>query len=320
MKTTTRTVLYGVAAAVALLVIGCTADDPYEFKYDGPSTPDLEINPDTLSGCPKVPTLPRPKLDVYPNPSRYAKQPFRGTCAGAATVIAEGGAGKFTANVGSTGKFCVEVTLIMDAPNNVKFSCLDARGCESPTTVISLNHKSMPKVDAGITVPVNLALKQPISSQPTPKAGSLSGVNDGQSGTFATFEFWDPEVSAGTCDKCAWVKVDLGKSYSVQEFKITWYQQKKYATCYTVLTSASAAPQNPVCNGANPGWQVATQEKVGDYKPQSIKINPAKARWAAFLMFENEGTGLWENFDIDEFEVWGRDPDATPPPPPDKCK
>jgi hypothetical protein len=44
------------------------------------------------------------------------------------------------------------------------------------------------------------------------------------------------------------------------------------------------------------------------------------ARWAALLLYENESNGMYENLDLDEFEVWGQDPDATPTPPAEKCK
>lgn len=308
--------------AMVVAVVGCTVDQPETPKYDSTVVADVISVPDYPPGCPKLVNLMAPKLDQYPNPTAYAKQPFRGTCAGAATITATGGAGTSTANVDSKGKFCIEVTLILDAPNTVKFQCLDAQGCPAPTaTTINITHKSSPKSDAGITVPINLARNQPITAQPAPKSGSTKSVVDGKSGSYAGFEFWDRDIiGPGTCDNCAWVKVDLGKTYTVSEFKVSWFAQKNYAKCYTILTSSSAAPLTPLCDKANVGWKVHKQETAGDYKPQSIKINPVAARWAALLMYENESSGMYENLDLDEFEVWGQDPDATPPTPPDKCK
>ena len=307
--------------AIVLATAACTADKPDTPDYRDKGVADVVPVPDHPPGCPKVSTLMAPKLDQFPNPTAYAKQPFRGSCPKAATITATGGAGTSTANVNSNGKFCIEVTLILDAPNTIKFVCLDSQGCPGPATTINITHKSTPKSDAGITVPINLAKKQPISALPAAKSGSTNNVVDGKSGSYAGFEFWDRDIiGPGTCDNCAWVKVDLGKAYTVSEFKITWFAQKNYATCYTILTSSSAAPPSPLCDKANVGWKVHKQEKAGDYKPQTIKINPVAARWAALLMYENEGSGLYEYLDLDEFEVWGQDPDATPPPPPDKCK
>ncbi len=307
--------------AMALATATCTVDEPETPKYDFKVVSDMVPVPDYPPGCPKVSPLMAPKLDQYPNPTAYGKQPFRGVCPKAATVTATGGAGTATATVGSKGKFCIEVTLILDAPNTVKFQCLDGQGCPGPATTISLKHKSAPKSDAGITVPINLAKNQPITAQPAPKSGSAKSIVDGKAGSFASFEFWDRDIiGSGTCDNCAWIKVDLGKTYTVSEFKISWHSQKNYATCYTILTSSSAAPASPLCEKANVGWKVHKQEKVGDYKPQVIKINPVAARWAALLLYENESSGMYEHLDIDEFEVWGQDPDATPTPPADKCK
>jgi hypothetical protein len=38
------------------------------------------------------------------------------------------------------------------------------------------------------------------------------------------------------------------------------------------------------------------------------------------MLGENDGTGIYETFDIAELEVWGQDPDGVPPPPPASCR
>ena len=39
-----------------------------------------------------------------------------------------------------------------------------------------------------------------------------------------------------------------------------------------------------------------------------------------YVILEKDGIPIVGMMDIDEFEVWGQDPDATPTPPADKCK
>ena len=306
--------------AMATATTGCTADDPTPPNYDLGSKQDILEVPDFPPGCTKQPVVGQPVLEVYANPTSYARLPLRGTCAKASKITAKGGAGTFQADVGSSSKFCIELTLLPDTSNSFTLHCLDGQGCPGPPLKISINHKTTPKSDAGINVPINLAKNQPITSLPAPKSGSLKSVVDGKIGSFASFEFWDRDIiGPGEFDNCSWIKVDLGKSYTVSEFKITWYSQQKYGQGYVILTSSTTAT-DPKCDKANVGWQVQKQEKAGDYKPQSIKISPVAARWVALLMYEDEAKGFYEYFDLDEFEVWGQDPDATPPPPPDKCK
>jgi len=309
---------------VAILPLSCTAQDPAPPSFDlEPARKDIYLLPDRSASCPRVPTLPPPRLDFYPNPTAYALQPFRGQCPGASLVTATGGAGTAApATVGASGKFCIEVKLLPDAANTVQFQCVDARGCVSTPTKVLIYHKTSATQDAGITSPINLARKQPVSlsNKTTLDKGPLSYVNDGlaQSSVEVSISDW-----TSACDKCGIILVDLGKAYTVSKLKVVWGPNaaKNYGQCYTILLSAKSAPAMPDCQKANPDWKVAHMETSGISQPKAQVINPVQARWAALLLYENWATNLLsETFDVAEFEVWGQDPGASPPPPPDRCK
>jgi hypothetical protein len=235
---------------------------------------------------------------------------------GATQLYAQVGASTSTpVNVNLDGSFCIEVQLIPDILNQVTFTPLDANGCPGTSTKASITHKSAPKVDAGISTIQNVAKGQPASQQNMDSGEQLGFIFDGDAKSSAKFSFFD---TGGTF---AWIRVDLGKSFTVSKFKIRWPSSvgDDYAKEYQILVSKKPAPVDP--DPASLDWEEANHTTNGDATDQIIPIAPESYRWAALLLYENGGWSavLKEYFNVAEFEVWGQDPNATPPPPPDSC-
>jgi hypothetical protein len=259
-------------------------------------------------------------MDQYPNPTSYALQPFRGTAVGAAMIMAKGGAGAAKpVSVGTDSKFCIEVTLLPDSPNTVVFTPLDGNGCPGREATISIVHKSSAKKDGGVSSVVNLAKGAPITSELTPEKGLLEYMVDGDLKTSAELSFLD--IDWGSCSSGKWVRIDLGKTYTITKVRIRWAADVggDYGKCYSVLLSSATSPGTPDTSPSG-DWTVAKQETAGDVNDPTIILNPTAARWAAFFLYENGSTGLYETFKVAELEVWGQDPNATPPPAPESCK
>lgn len=309
---------------LSILVValaGCQAVEPSKGQYDRGFMPDSWIPPDLPVTCENTPKVAAPKLDPYPTTTGYAIQPFRGVATGAATITARLGSVTFApVKVGSDGRFCVEVQLIPDAPNTVTFTPWDQYTCPGIETTIMVTHKTTPGVDAGVTTVQNVAKNQPVTSNETPDEGTLSYAVDGDPKSSVTLSFWDWDWS-GTCDKHAWVRVDLGKVYNVTKLKVLWPPQvgSDFARCYAVLLSSKPAPVDPDPQQIQ-DWETVQELDNADSQDQVVLVAPTPARWAAVLMYENDSSGLTETFKLGEFEVWGQDPGAVPPPPPDRCE
>ena len=309
-----------------LLVAGCTAEDPGTVQLDQFVKQDRYFIPDNPTRCSDASVPAAPRLNVYPNPTPYALQPFRGQCPGAAWVSAR--VGTSTANptrVSSNGSFCIEVQLIPDAPNVVQFQCLDKNGCGSAELSASILHKSKVSADAGISQMTNLAKGQTVTvnaSAISIKSGTANLITDGNVQTSVKVEFWDPELST-TCNKCAWFKIDLGKTYTISKLRVKWGPSagSSYGVCYNMILSNITSPTGPDC-ATNSDWKTVVQESTGIANPKEHIISPVQARHAALLVYEDGGGDIlgYEKFDIAEFEVWGQDPNATPPPPANRCK
>lgn len=310
------TVVVGVSGAA------CTAGEPPYRTWDTLYTPDAFIVPDSPPGCPAKSPLQAPVIDPYPNPTVYATQPVRGTAPGAAQVLAQSGVGAAApVTVSASGKFCIEVQLIPDAPNKVMVTPLDDNGCVGPSSEIAITHKSSTSnQDAGVPTIFNTAKGQPITTSHSPDKGVSSYVNDGDPKSFAKYSFWDWDMG-GTCDRHVWVRIDLGKTYTVSKLTAKWPPQVSgnYATCWAMLLSSKASPVDPDPKAFS-DWKTVKETSIGGSQNQVIAISPEPARWAAFLMYENATTSMTETFELAEFEVWGQDPNAVPPPPPDRCQ
>lgn len=301
-------------------ILGCHAAEPPDTFHDQ-GIPDVAVTPDLPNGCENVTPLAAPTVSTYPNPTNNALQAFRGTAPGATLITAKSSAGEASPqSVDSLGNFCIETRLIEDAPNTVTFIALDSNGCPGDKKVVSINHVKLAD-DAGVSsAPANVALQQPITSDNAIDQSDLQTINDGDDSSWTEISFWDFDITS-TCDKFSWVRIDLGKIYTVSAAKIRWDSSAtgQYATCYTVLLSASASPSAP--DPTSTDWTVAFQTQSATNGEQNIAITPKSARFAALLLYENAQTDLdlQESFYLAEFEVWGQDPDITPPPPPDRC-
>ena len=306
-----------VALFEVMVSSGCSAGAPDVKTYDLGKPPVLDtVFPVDNWSCSDGFSREAPKLTGPANFTNQTPQPFRGKAAGAKQIVVTGGPANTTANVGSSGTFCVDVSLTPDSTTTLYFQAVDGLGCFSAKTSHQVAHKSKTQADAGITTPVNLAYKKTIDGT-SPDTGYLKSVNDGDSKTSATFTFWDWGNS------CAHVRVDLGESYQINKFKLRWdpWADTKYATEYKVLLSTSASPAAPDCSGGG-SWTMVLDKKGEDSTTKDLPISPREARWAALLMYENGAGGItdvYEDFMLAEFEIWGQTSGATKPPPPDKC-
>lgn len=299
-----------------VLLASCSAGDNPTPTYDlGNPIQDVAPTPDKWD-CTDGFLSTKPTLKSPVSKTNQLAQPFRGKAPGAKDILVSGGAGNVKTSVGSDGSFCVEARLLADTDNKLYFEALDAQGCPGGRTYHQVKHTTKAKPDAGITSPINLAYKKVVSGT-TPKSGKFDNVVDGKDDTHAKFEFFDWGGS------CAYIKVDLAGKYQVTKFKLRWdkWAKNDYATDYYLLLSDKTAPANPSCSSST-GWTKAVDKKGDDNTTKDLAINPQDARWAAMVLFEDADTGItdvYEGFMLAELEVWGQDPGATTPPPPDKC-
>jgi hypothetical protein len=303
-----------------LALLACTADPIPNKQYDVNGSPERTTQPDRPAGCTGKTPLPAPVFDSYPNPTTQQLQPFRGNAPGADLITARGGKDATQpVSVGSDGRFCIEVSLTPNSLNAITFSTTDKVGCPGKETLVTVTHKSAPKVDGGSSAPINVAKGAAIISSATPDEGALAAVNDGDPATSAKFSFFD--YTSG-CDKNVWIRIDLGKVYQVSELKVRWATDagSNYAACYALLLSSSASPGDPD-PAQTATWTVAKQDQAAPAGDQNIAISPPTlARYAALLLYEDGSTDFYETFKVAELEVWGKDPTTTPPPEPDRCK
>ncbi|PIE19095.1 MAG: hypothetical protein CSA65_03385 [Proteobacteria bacterium] len=311
-----------------VLLASCTAETPPTVTFDTiANKSDLfPPMPDAPPTCPNPPVLPAPRLDTNsPTLTTQQRQPLRGSAPGAAQILATTALGTSKPSpVDASGRFCIEVELLPDAPNQVVLTAMTSNSCFSPPTSHSITHRSPAQTDAGgSTAPQNLALASVITSGSTPKIGSIAALADGDVNSWTQFEMWDPEIKEDCTNRHVWVRFDFGKAYTITRFKLRWgplaTSEKTYAKCVTLLVSAQTSPVDP--DPSSPDWIVAKRLTDGNEKAQDLTINPESARWAAILLHENGGNSVlgYETFDVAELEVWGQDPNVVPPPPADTC-
>lgn len=305
---------------LALFSCACEAEDPGTGTYDLGYAPDYWSAPDLPPTCEGAQKVSPPKVDPYPNPTGYAIQPFRGVAPGAYQITARVGSSTFKpVLVGSDGRFCIEAQLIPDAVNTVTLTPWDRNTCPGFDTTVTLTHQSQSKSDAGVTTVQNVARNQPVTTEWAPESGTADYAVDGDPKSVLEMSFWDWDWG-GTCDKSVWVRVDLGKVYTVTKIKVLWPPQVEdlYARCYTVIVSPKSSPVDPDPQQIQ-DWETVKEESNGTSQDQVILISPTAVRWVALLMYENASTGIYETFKLGELEVWGQDPNVVPPPPPDRC-
>ena len=306
-----------------LSLTACTAGDPGGVKFD--AAVDARQEPDVFTGCqPGQPSQPR----IDPNPPRTQHQdyPFRGRAMGATTVFIEGPDGSQTADVGSDGRFCVQVTLNTDSDNQITFVGRDGDGCTSTKATASIEHLTDPGSGGE---PGNEIKNVAADSEGArvsylkgkPDQGSAVDVHDGIVETAATVIFNDPDGFGSDCDftdDSTWIRFDFDQSYIVTQARIKWPKDvgDLYALCYKVLLTHEENAGDP--NSSQDWLDVATETK-GTAETQEITIIPQLARSAALVLYEDNDFGVREEFRVAEFEVDGQDPDGTPPPPPPVC-
>ena len=250
------------------------------------------------------------------NPTPYALLPIRGSATGARNVTARGGAGNTGLfPVESDGTFCLEVRLIEDALNNLEIIPLDQKGCPGESAKLAMTHRTQAG-DGGVGSVRNVSKDGPVSASVQPTQGALSAINDGNSQTASMLSFTDVD-GGDTCDSFAWIKLDLGKVYTVSRVELRW--AASHAKCWSLLVSSVAAPADPDPQSGD--WTLVKDEQNGDSTAQNIAITPERARWVALLLYEDAKSdgNTTETFGVAELSVFGQDPNATPGPSPDTC-
>lgn len=322
---------FTLAALLPAVLTGCKADGPSTIRNDQGAPEDtMPSVPDGPAGCGSVTPLPAPVVDGGSAMiATQILQPIRGYSQGASTIIATSSAGiSQVGNVGSDGRFCIEVDLIADSQNNIILTPVDSNGCRGNPTSISVQHRTS-ALDAGVpNQPQNVALLAQVSTEPLPETGSVDTLNDGDDTSWARFSITDWDVTGSACDNYAQILFDLRKSYVLTRFEIEWGPEagvsgadgeKHWAECYAILVSNATAPAAP--NPTHPDWDTVAQESEAVVGKQTHAVDPKQARWVALLLYENGGTDLYsETFDVAELTVIGQDPDAPPPLPQDRCQ
>jgi hypothetical protein len=292
------------------------------MSFDASVSPDSYQMSDTIA-CPTGYGPGQPLLTHVPAVTNQLLQPLRGTATGAAYVVAKGATGTSRpVAVGANGSFCLEVQLMPDTSNTVEIVPYSHNTCEGVHAQIRLQHKTESKPSGPPTQPHNISKGQPISSSHKPSQGTLEDLVDGSSSSWARFSVWDPEFTK-TCDAHAWIRIDLGKVYSLSKVRIQWANEaianKTYATCYSILTSSKTLPVDP-SPSATSDWRVIERPE-GTAADVDVQMSGERARWVAVLLYENDTTAInqYERFEVGDIEVIGQDPDAVPPAPADRC-
>lgn len=309
---TNATKLAACAAVIALA--GCRAGEPEPVRQDtGP--PDYKL--DIFTGCDSEPKLAAPTVSPPPpNPARHTRIPLRGKAPKAVSILAKTSSGvPPSAPVNADGSFCIDVELVADAQNTVTLTPRSQQGCPGLSTKLTIRHQT-PKTgaDGGVSKPTNVAKRATVTSDPLPKEGSATNVVDGDDTSYATFQFRDLELGSN-CNKAAWVKIDLGKVYTLSKIRIKWAKNagSDYAKCFAVVTSSKPAPGKPTTTTGG-AWTLQKQDKSASSSVQELTIQGDRAQWVALLMYENNSTSWDETFKLAEIEVIGQDPNAVPNP------
>ena len=318
-----------VFAGLSFLLCACEAQAPEPGAYDLGVHTDLWVQPDGTVSCEERALLAAPTMDLHPEPTLTALQPFRGVAPGAFQVTASLGDTTFRpVSVAQNGRFCLEAQLISDAVNSVTFTPWDENACPGESTTITITHKSGDApTGGGITTPQNLALERPGNAKHL-KAGQHADAVDGNPKTTVEFKFKDREWWPWQWDDYGWMSVDLGKEYTVTQIRLLYAPDvgSNYAKYYRIYLSAEPAPSDATPGGA--GWESVREVSNGNADTQKISIAPTKAHWVGVRFYEdskdtpivNWFTKNDEKFRLGELEVIGQDHNAKPPLPHDSCE
>jgi hypothetical protein len=258
-----------------------------------------------LAPCASPP--PPPVVLPYSKTTVLERVVVRGSAPGATELAVSGSGGSQTVKV-VADLFCVELQLKKNAQNGFELRARDAAGCESPPVFVGIVQAA-----AG---PVNLLLGLPAKSSGPPDSGSLAMLTDGQTTAAVKFSFFDSEVSSSTCDNHETIWFDLGATRTIDQLAVRYPQKsgfKYFLTCWEILVSNAASPAAP--DPKHPDWTSIAMQQSGAASQLSVPIPGTQARHLALVMYEDGGTGLWENFELTEMEAWG----VPAPPPEESC-
>lgn len=320
-------------ALVALLLAlgGCSADDPDKIRLDSGERQDiLPPVPDGPANCQSEDPLTAPILDpgYPPTETPHLSIPLRGIAPMAHTLVAQGPSGASSpVSVSNDGRFCIDVDLLPDIENRITLIPYSEGGCPGKTVQVSVRQITSTRQDAGPSATVqNVAHNAVVTTGGEGhefKVGSAALLVDGDTSSYAQISMTDWDVN-GSCDAFVWVKLDLGKVYTVTKVLLRWaaraVDEKTYATCFAVLLSPKESPVDPSTSHGD--WVTVKDEKEGGAQDATLVFSPERARWAAVLLYEDDAARLLQKeiFDLAEIEVMGQDPDAVPVPPQDSCQ
>ncbi|MBW2735952.1 MAG: discoidin domain-containing protein [Deltaproteobacteria bacterium] len=321
------------SVGLLLVLTACSAEDPEKLSLDfGGGQDSLPLQPDGPLTCESEDLVAAPALDPG-NPAVQTPQlrvPLRGSAPGAQTMVAKGASGiARPVSVSSDGRFCIDVDLLPDIDNRITLIPYSGLGCPGETMQISVRHVASTQPDAGPTAEVQNVARDAVvttgGEAHSIKVGSKELLVDGDSSSYARFSMTDWDIN-GACDAFIWVKLDLGKVYTVTRALLRWaataVEDRTYATGYAVLLSSKENPVDPSTSHAD--WVTVKSEIEGGAEDPTLVFSPERARWVAVLLYEDAATRLipppQEIFELAEIEIMGQDPDAVPEAPMDSCK
>ncbi len=236
--------------------------------------------------------------------------------AGGTLLYTTPGGGQFTAELGATGDFCVDVILMKDTTNTVKFEAVDVNGDYSAPVLVDIRQSGdapgtdpNPNPEPGFS---NIASGATIDAHTVfIEEGSFSSLVDGDSsGHIEVFnDLNEPD----------WMVVELNDRLAIQQFHI-----ETKADCpmesYRILLNDDAQSGDPIvwswaAGGAyvyGDGWTIVgvvsdgTSDQtivpsIGDPRAERMAIEFLSGDCGSFF-----GRG---RHDISEIEVWARGDD-----------
>ena len=286
-------------------------DDPYQQPHG-----DAAVKRADGSG-PAKPT--KPVLETWIKEVCGKSVPIQGTVQPGCEPVVQGGLSSKPASVNpTTGKFCVDVNLMLNQVNTLQVFSFNQGALSDPVSIQvtqkkckdDINPKDPPK-----KTPKNVALGATVTASKTPKSGNVTMITDGKTTTPVVVEFYDWGSTT------AWVMIKLDKLYEVDKVVVHWRDStgsgKDYGKQYKILIGQKPTSDPNITDGM---WVEKSTVTDGDGGKDTFDYSNSKSltQTVALWLEENAGTGLWETFAITEVEVWMTPPGTTTPPITDK--
>jgi hypothetical protein len=300
--------------AVLTLSIGfaaCQAEDPPIAQFDSGVADPSAITVERRDDCPQVdPAAYVSRVDPVATTSAQT-QAIRGIAVGASDVLVRNADGVIQ-NVGAAsagdGRFCVEAHLVANTQNQLELIPRLPDGCWGQPRTVLVTHQFTTSGTTSTTgamplpEPQNIALGKAAYSPHFSSGGGGSGsiaVTDGYTDSYAVLSIWDPLAS-----EAVWVRIDLGSTQRVSEFKIDWdpATTKHWATHYAIYTSVAASPGDPTERGSR-DWTIAVDVPDAGWGSQNHRVNGISARWVALVMHADDAF-IKDTFHLAEFSVF----------------